>query len=286
MPCALLSTKSALLTTNGWGRVEAIPGRTRVFGVDRHGRLAFKSVQAERLKSNEATVFLGSTSAFGNFAGVTRILTYDGRVITAADLAESGRITDTCFDTIVDLPNGKLSKDFGTHIWDTIASSALFVGVGKVAVGCRDWKKISLSSFARKHGLCSIERVHGQAYIITRKSGFDSAVSENWAEAVLAVGRPWLHDSEHDREEVSRDNSAFGIWYLSALRELKIGFEVKYDSLQHTISSYIVNVGAPPRSVSRGRCVCYGHERSGLVRIAWEGSSWNPVASGFLTGPN
>ncbi len=285
MPSVHISDNSGLLTKGGWMRPSQATGPTEILGADRHGKMSALEVHVRATPKRSGPVFVGFPAACGIFAPETGVLLYDGRTVRAGDIASGADTQSNSVDVLHGSTDITPDGNSVPHLWAEFSCAACFRNPDRLALRCSSPVKVPPPALLRKHKSASIVTSHEQQFLILDRKGLQSAVAEDWVQAVKQVGELWLYNADKKCVAVPREFSVFGLWYVEALISLGEGFVITYDSAQHTLFSYIQLAGSRPRTVASCRCSCISAQASGIVEIHWKGTGWNPVVSGCVVAP-
>lgn len=274
---ARIADNTMLLTARGWCAAKDAIGRCEVFGADRHGMVQPQPVEVKHIGGLAHSAFLGTPSACGGFSPATSVFDYEGRRWSLAELVEEGCATKRRFETFTELPGPGTWETVAGIVWPALSLCAASQTDEQVAVKCLDSGGEGLGALdtvmVGKHRYCVVSRQALSELEEGSAPEFVARLAGIWAKRV----------DEKVRIHIERAFMHVVPLLISALRRLGRGYELSYDSLQHTGFVFVTEAVASPLPVTRGLCACFdvGGDPSEF-RLGWEAPGWNPIASGFV----
>jgi hypothetical protein len=168
------------------------------------------------------------------------------------------------------------SSDMGEAVWEVLARDACQINAQRMIVPKRDRR-----STAKVEWVTTVEH-YGRAYASLNKRLFVCAMSTDWIKTILDLCSVVLYRCSEGGQRCAIESAEILTWILSALRASKNGYALAFETLQ--FSSYIdVLFGqGQPAPLEPGACAFLGAKEEHEVVLLWQGSSWSPIASGFV----
>ncbi len=279
MPCAILSSKSTLLTAHGWCKAES---QAEVLGVDRHGKVVSASVDIAALPAPARVGFLASKDSFGYFSAKTRLVDSTGAARLVSSLVESGDVGNVRFETITEIGDIAPSDDSASALWISFGNFAAVKNPTTAILRCRTPNKKLADNVEL---FLSVRRFGQHYYSILSREAFVAALCRDWSHTSDALAAKWLSTPEGTLE-FHRDQFLFALWVLSSRKRRKQGVSLQFEARQYTTRIFMAPAAAPTLSGGAGASCFYLAGEESALEIRWSDRSWNPISSGFLLASN
>lgn len=272
-----LAPDSLLLTSSGWLPAEAICGGVSVAGVDRHGKANFQEVVIARTGQKADLAFLGTASACGIFAPTTRIYTSSGAGCEVREVISAMAVAETYFETVVSTG----TKGFGVNVlnpvWAALQTESASSSDDLVVLRARGTKQNKLP----RHSLWKINLYKERVYLRASKADMSIALQKGkWMEVADDLIRAF--ENQENVIEMSRRSCVLVMFLAASFSCRSEGYEIRFDSLQHTALIQITRAPVTRPSFGRGRCAHLIADEHELFSMKWSASSWNPLCNGFV----
>ncbi len=278
MPSVILANDSTVLTGKGWVSIGAVGRSGSLVGVDRHGKLAVRTVALTASKNSARVAVVGTEATCGIFAPETRLLLKDGTAETVGAIVETLQPGGHWFENVVTVPSSNLTGDL---FFRALSKSAAFSTDRGVALRCRSRNVQEWESASRSAG-CRYTKVSEEAFCLIGSTRLKRLHGLELIRAIRDVSDAVWRSPEDEAREFDYSSLACCLWYVTALSALKVGYVLMYDSLQHSLLFRVVLDSSHKPPVKKCRCAFYQSETTASVNVTWESSSWTPIGSGFL----
>jgi len=281
MPSAIVTGETCLLTSHGWAYAGASKDPASLFGTDRRGHLVSQEVRLTFLETLPKTAIVGTDASVGIFAPETRLTLRDGIVKEAREVVEDQDARDHWFENVLTYPpliSGGLPGDL---FFDALTGAASFVLDEVAVIRCRS-RDVPKWETASNLGCCRFVKVSDDVFCLISATDFRQVRGHQVQHAIRALSEALWRNSEELCEEFDYTNLSCCLWYASTLTQLKVGYVLVYDTLQHSLLIKVVKDSSHMPPFRRCRCAFYRSVPNRKIRITWESSFWTPIASGFL----
>jgi hypothetical protein len=283
MPSVIVLSESCLLTNSGWILAGEIPDRVSLFGTDRHGHLVSKEATITLLKESSKRAIIGTDASVGIFASKTRIVLKDGTIKTAAEVIEDTQQNDFWFENVLQFP-GKLDENASATFLSTVLQTcAAFVVDDLAIVRCRSRvDDMDVRKELSQSGFCQFQKISADVFCLINQESFPKIRGPRFESFIKDYSVALWRNSEEECEEIDCIHNSCCLWYASDLKAMNVGYTLKYDSLQHSLTVKVVEDSSHKTPFRKCRCAFHHSNTPTSVLVTWEANSWTPIVSGFL----